>query len=132
MIGAQRVDDEQDDVRPPLLRFAHARDAAATGRRFEHWPGPDEELPRFGSLDYWTWFPGMGFGDVKLMAMIGAFLGPWGILETIFLASFLGLALGLASALASGRANQPFGFAPAIAAGAILPLISPLHLPDLL
>jgi len=115
-----------------LVGFTHARVSVALGRGFDHWPGEGEELPRPGELDYWTWFPGLGFGDVKLLAMIGAFLGPWGVLETIFLASFAGLVLGIAAAIATRRANQPFGFAPAIAAGAILSLVSPTHLPDLL
>ena len=57
--------------------FAHARVSAAFGRRFEHWPGEGEEVPRFPSLDYFTWFPGLGFGDVKLLAMIGAGSASW-------------------------------------------------------
>lgn len=32
----------------------------------------------------------MGGGDIKMMAMVGAFLGPAGVLLTIFLGSFLG------------------------------------------
>ncbi|HWR35492.1 MAG TPA: prepilin peptidase [Clostridia bacterium] len=39
---------------------------------------------------------GMGFGDVKLMAMIGAFLGVWSVLLTIFLGSVIGAVLGIA------------------------------------
>src|SRR5690606_24665121 len=51
-----------------IVGFAHARACAAAGRRFEHWPGEGEDFPRRFSLDWWTWFPGMGFGDVKLLA----------------------------------------------------------------
>jgi leader peptidase (prepilin peptidase)/N-methyltransferase len=42
---------------------------------------------------------GMGFGDVKLMAMVGAFLGVRLTLLTIFLASLLGAVFGLSSML---------------------------------
>ncbi len=38
---------------------------------------------------------GMGFGDVKLMAMLGAFFGPWGVLLIMVIASFIGSAVGL-------------------------------------
>jgi leader peptidase (prepilin peptidase)/N-methyltransferase len=108
--------------------FVHARISSALGRRFEHWPGEGEELPRPGSLDYWVWFPGLGFGDVKLLAMIGAFLGPYGVLETIVAAALVGLLLGLGWALVARSWSSPFGFAPAIAIGAIAVLISPVHL----
>lgn len=33
----------------------------------------------------------MGGGDVKMMMMVGAFTGPWGVLETVFLGSVLAL-----------------------------------------
>jgi leader peptidase (prepilin peptidase)/N-methyltransferase len=33
----------------------------------------------------------MGGGDVKMMAMVGAFVGPWGVVETIFIGSVLAL-----------------------------------------
>jgi len=39
--------------------------------------------------------PGMGFGDVKLMAMLGAFIGWQGVLGTLMLASVLGSTIGL-------------------------------------
>jgi leader peptidase (prepilin peptidase)/N-methyltransferase len=107
------------------VAFLHARLSAAWGRRFAHWPEPGEGYPKPTSLDYWTWFPGMGFGDVKLLAMIGAFLGPWGVLETIVAASLAGLLMGVGWALATRSWNSPFGFAPAIALGALLVLLLP-------
>jgi leader peptidase (prepilin peptidase) / N-methyltransferase len=42
-------------------------------------------------------YEGMGFGDVKLMAMVGAFLGAASTLAIIFLASLLGSLLGLST-----------------------------------
>ena len=110
------------------IGFAHARLSTALGRRFEHWPGEGEALPRPSSLDYWVWFPGMGFGDVKLMAMIGAFLGPIGVVQTIVAASALGLALGVGWALATRSWTSPFGFGPALAAGALAVVLSPQRL----
>jgi leader peptidase (prepilin peptidase)/N-methyltransferase len=107
------------------IGFAHARVSAALGREFAHWPGEGEELPTPGSLDYWVWFPGVGFGDVKLLAMIGAVLGPLGVLWTIMAASLAGLAMGLGFSLVTRRWNAPFGFAPAIAVGALLAALVP-------
>lgn len=74
---------------------------------------------------------GMGFGDVKLLAMMGAFLGALPAVPFIlFLASVAGAAVGLPLALARGsglRAALPFG--PFLALGAIVYL---LHGPELL
>jgi leader peptidase (prepilin peptidase)/N-methyltransferase len=105
--------------------FVHARVAVAMGRSFEHWPGAGEALPRPRSLDYWTWFPGLGFGDVKLLAMIGAVLGPFGVLEALVAAALAGLVGGLGFALAARRFDAPFGFAPALAVGALLVVLAP-------
>jgi leader peptidase (prepilin peptidase)/N-methyltransferase len=55
---------------------------------------------------------GMGFGDVKMMAMVGFFLGPQLALLTIFLGSAAGSVLGLAFIAASGKSSVyelPFG-----------------------
>jgi leader peptidase (prepilin peptidase)/N-methyltransferase len=108
-----------------LVGFLHARVSVAMGRSFDHWPGVGEELPRLGSVDYWTWFPGMGFGDVKLLAMIGAFLGPLGVVTTVLAASLLGLLFGLGWALATRSWDSPFGFGPALAGGALVALLTP-------
>jgi leader peptidase (prepilin peptidase)/N-methyltransferase len=108
--------------------FLHARVSVALGRSFEHWPGEGEALPRPDSLDYWTWFPGLGFGDVKLMAAVGAFLGAYGALQTIVLAAGFGLVLGLAPLLARRDVSAPFGFGPAIAAAALVVAVLPARL----
>jgi leader peptidase (prepilin peptidase)/N-methyltransferase len=105
--------------------FLHARACVALGREFDHWPEPGEALPTPGTLDYWIWFPGVGFGDVKLLAMIGAVLGPFGVVQTILAASIAGLVLGIAFAVATRSWDAPFGFGPAIAAGALLALFLP-------
>jgi leader peptidase (prepilin peptidase)/N-methyltransferase len=62
---------------------------------------------------------GMGLGDVKMLAMIGAFLGPAGVLVTILLASVSGSIVGLAL-IAAGRGDRrmrlPFGVFLAVGA----------------
>jgi leader peptidase (prepilin peptidase)/N-methyltransferase len=108
-----------------IVGFLHARISAAFGRTFAHWPGEGEELPRPSEPDYWLWFPGLGLGDIKLLAMIGAFVGPVGVMTTILAASLFGLAMGLLWAAVHRSWRAPFGFGPAIAAGALLALLIP-------
>jgi leader peptidase (prepilin peptidase)/N-methyltransferase len=57
----------------------------------------------------------MGGGDIKMMALIGAFLGPQGVLLTIFLAAFLGAVIFGPISLRTGKL-VPFGIF--LAAGA--------------
>ena len=57
-------------------------------------------------------FEGLGMGDVKMLAMIGAFLGWQLMLLTLILASFAGSVVGLAlmaARRADGRTALPFG-----------------------
>ena len=108
-----------------LVAFVHARVSVAMGRTFDHWPGEGEALPRPGEADYWLWFPGLGLGDVKLLGMIGAVLGPIGVMDTILASSLVGLLLGVLQNWAGSALGRPFGFAPAIAVGAIATLFLP-------
>lgn len=108
-----------------LVGFLHARISQALGREFEHWPGEGNELPTLGTLDYWTWFPGLGFGDVKLMGAVGAFVGPLGVLQTILLAALIGLVFGLVPLIARRAIDTPFGFGPAIALAAVVACLTP-------
>ncbi len=111
-----------------IVGFLHARLSVALGREFAHWPGEGEELPRPDSLDFWVWFPGLGFGDVKLLAMIGAFVGVIGTFETIFVGSLVGLIFGLVSVCSTRSMGATFGFGPALAMAAIVVVLSPTPL----
>lgn len=62
---------------------------------------------------------GMGFGDVKMLGMIGAFLGPWGVLVTILIASLSGSVVGIALIAAGAGTRKlrlPFGVFLAVGA----------------
>jgi leader peptidase (prepilin peptidase)/N-methyltransferase len=64
---------------------------------------------------------GMGFGDVKLLAMLGAFLGWSAVFPTIFIGSILGTLVGVPLMLlkkADGRLAIPFG--PFLSAGVLV------------
>ncbi len=66
---------------------------------------------------------GMGGGDIKLIAMIGAFLGWKGMLLTIFLAALSGSISGLFLVLCRGRSRaEPIPFGPFLALGAMVSL----------
>jgi leader peptidase (prepilin peptidase) / N-methyltransferase len=66
---------------------------------------------------------GMGFGDVKMMALVGAFVGPAGVAFTLFAASIVGAAVGLVLIPLKDRTLRhalPFGCFLAPAASAAL------------
>jgi prepilin peptidase CpaA len=69
---------------------------------------------------------GMGGGDVKLMAGLGALLGPAGILTAALFAAVAGALEALAvlawRRLRAGEAPRAIPYAPAIALGALLAL----------
>lgn len=62
----------------------------------------------------------MGFGDVELMAMIGAFLGWKLALLTFFVAPFFGAAAGIILKIRHGRDLMPYG--PYLSLGAVIVL----------
>ena len=66
-----------------------------------------------GLWKLWKNVDGMGLGDVKMLAMVGAFLGLSGVLVTLVAATFAGAIVGIAL-LARGaigiQGRLPFGF----------------------
>jgi leader peptidase (prepilin peptidase)/N-methyltransferase len=72
-----------------------------------------------------VFFPkAMGFGDVKLVAALGLFLGIPYVFMAIFLACFLGAAIGGIRILVSKKGiKDPIPFGPFLAAGSILSII---------
>ena len=66
---------------------------------------------------------GLGWGDVKLAVMLGAFLGAWpGLLVIVLIASLLGSAVGIAHmVITRKRAYLPFG--PALAGAGLAYLL---------
>lgn len=71
---------------------------------------------------------GMGLGDVKLIAMIGAFLGPFGLLPTILVASVVGSIVGIVVLLVKKEEpEQPVTSVPppGHTARADVPLVEP-------
>ncbi len=66
---------------------------------------------------------GMGGGDVKLLAMIGAFLGWRAVPVTLMIASLIGTVVGLALMWGGGRNSRtPIPFGPFLAFGAVCAL----------
>jgi prepilin signal peptidase PulO-like enzyme (type II secretory pathway) len=72
----------------------------------------------------------MGFGDVKLMALLGALTGVGGILWTLALASVLGSVIGIARYACTRERQLPFG--PFLIAGALAALLARTELKDFL
>jgi leader peptidase (prepilin peptidase)/N-methyltransferase len=67
--------------------------------------------------------PGMGGGDVMMLAMIGAFLGPWGVAATLGFAAALGLVFTLVRSRGRLDRRQRLPFGPFLAAGAVIVLL---------
>jgi leader peptidase (prepilin peptidase)/N-methyltransferase len=63
---------------------------------------------------------GIGEGDLDLLAMVGAFIGPLGAWVTLFLGSFLGSLVGFIVMIRKRRVKVKIAFGPWLAAGAII------------
>lgn len=67
-----------------------------------------------------TGVEGMGGGDIKLLAMIGAFLGWPSVPVTLFVASLIGSIVGLACMIITGSGRRlAIPFAPFLCSGAV-------------
>jgi leader peptidase (prepilin peptidase) / N-methyltransferase len=63
---------------------------------------------------------GLGGGDIKLLAMIGAFTGPYGVVFVLFVSSLSGSVVALASMAAKeARPTTPIPFGPFLTASAV-------------
>jgi leader peptidase (prepilin peptidase)/N-methyltransferase len=74
---------------------------------------------------------GMGGGDVKLLAMIGAFLGWKAVVFTIFVGSAVGTVVGVTAMLRSQQGRKmavPFG--PFLSLGALLYMFQGVQITD--
>lgn len=61
---------------------------------------------------WWKGVHGMGFGDIKMLAMVGAFLGWQGVIVTLLLGSLVGSVVGLGQILRGRmrlKSKLPFG-----------------------
>ena len=66
---------------------------------------------------------GMGGGDIKLIAMLGAFLGWINVVITIILSSFIGSVVGILMMIFLGKGRKyPIPFGPFLAIGGIISL----------
>ncbi|WP_347262346.1 A24 family peptidase, partial [Rudaea sp.] len=60
---------------------------------------------------------GMGYGDFKLLAALGAWMGPWALLPIVLLSSLIGAVVGGTLLAVQGRDRAtPIPFGPFLAA----------------
>lgn len=70
-------------------------------------------------------FAKLGGGDVKVIAAVGALLGPVGLLIVLF---WMAIAGGILALIAMLRGQRDYAYVPAIAAGYLAYLIWPVCL----
>ena len=71
---------------------------------------------------------GLGEGDSELLCMVGAFLGPVGVMRTLFIGAISGLVAGVTYLGATGKSRSTYiPFAPFLALGALITLFFGLY-----
>jgi len=97
------------------------------------WQGFAQSLEGFGLgalvYGFLSWFGGMGMGDVKLVAAIGAWIGPHQVLFAMLLIAMAGGLMALSWAAVGyfqGKVwkSQKIPYAPAIAIGTLISFFS--------
>ena len=68
------------------------------------------------------YFGGLGGGDVKLLAAIGAVVGPWTLLSIL---TWMAVAGGILALVAAARRKRHFAYGPAIAFGVLVETVWP-------
>lgn len=115
-----------DELTLPLLWGALAASVFLPSDPFPVTPREAVQGAIFGYLSLWivyqgfklaTGREGMGYGDFKLLAALGAWLGPMALLPIVLMASFVGAAVGLVLMFGFGRGRYtPLAFGPYLAA----------------
>jgi prepilin peptidase CpaA len=104
----------------PLSLLALAVVATALG-----WTGTSWSQLAFGALLGFALpaalfcLGGLGGGDVKLLAALGALLGPWGWIQAVI---WIGLAGGVLALVSLWRRQREYAYVPAIAIGLVIHL----------
>ena len=107
----------------PLLIVAWACLATAIGLHRVTWIGlMAGALLGLGLSAAVFYLGGLGGGDVKLLAAIGAAVGPWALLSILAWMAFAG---GLLALIAAARGKRDFAYVPAIAVGVAVETVWP-------
>lgn len=115
-----------DELTLLLMWGGLAASVFAPGSPFPVTPSEAVQGAVFGYLSLWTVYQlfklvtgreGMGYGDFKLLAALGAWLGPLALLPIVLMASFVGALVGLVMMFGFGRGRYtPLAFGPYLAA----------------
>ena len=107
----------------PLLIVAWACLATALGLHKVSWIGLIAgALVGLGLSAAVFFLGGLGGGNVKLLAAIGAAVGPWALLSIL---AWMALAGGILALIAAARGKRDFAYVPAIAVGVVVETVWP-------
>jgi Flp pilus assembly protein protease CpaA len=107
----------------PLGIFAWACLATAVGLHKVTWIGLIAgTLLGLGLGAAVFYFGGLGGGDVKLLASIGAAVGPWTLMSIL---AWMAVAGGILALVAAARRKRDFAYGPAIAFGVLVETVWP-------